>query len=435
MAGLGQAFGVSDALIVGLAAALGSGLLIGLERERHKHRGPHREPAGLRTFTLAAMAGALAQALQVPGLVAVGALAITALAGTALLRNRGRDPGLTTEIALLVTYLIGALCVTAPLLGSPAAVVLTGLLAARTKLHRFATQVLREEELHDGLLLGALALVVMPLMPQQPLPWLAGMKMHSLLGLMLLLLTLQGAGHVALRLAGPQTGLAVSGLLSGLVSSTATIAAMGARARHEPHLAPACAAGAVLSTCATWLQAQAMLFAMAPQAALAALPVCLLGMAVCGGLGVLMARSARLTSGHAAAQNTPNTPSRRGPLRLREALVLSLILSAVAVAVSWARDQFGSLGLYGAVALAAFADVHAPIISLAGLEAAGSITPAQVLAGIMLAFACNSSTRAVTAVAAGGWRFARPVMAALALPLVLGGGLVVLLHGFHSFSA
>lgn len=427
MDGLGHAFGVSDGLIYGLAAAVGSGLLIGLERERAKQRGPHREPAGLRTFTLAAIGGALAQALQLPGLVAVGALAIAALAAAAMLRNRGRDPGLTTEIALLVTYLIGALCVTAPLLGSPAAVVLTALLAARTRLHRFATQVLREEELHDGLLLGALALVVLPLMPQQPLPWLAGMKMYSLLGLMLLLLVLQAAGHVALRLAGAQAGLAVSGLLSGLVSSTATIAAMGARARNQPNLVLACAAGAVLSTCATWLQAQAMLFAMAPEAALTLLPISLLGMALCGGLGWLLARRSRRIE--QVAQAEPSGGERSGPLRLREALLLSLILSAVAVAVSWARSHFGATGLYGAVALTAFADVHAPIASLAGLQAAGSIDTRQVLLGVLLAFACNSSTRGVTAVAAGGWRFARLVIPALALPLLLGVGLSALLTG------
>ncbi|HEY0953699.1 MAG TPA: DUF4010 domain-containing protein, partial [Roseateles sp.] len=318
----GQPFGVSSELLFGLAAALGSGLLIGLERERSKRRGPHREPAGLRTFTLAALSGALAQALDVPGLVPVGALAITALAALAYLRSRERDPGLTTEIALLVTYLIGVLCMTAPLLGSPAAVVVTALLAARTRLHRFATQVLREQELHDGLLLGALALVVLPLMPQQPLPWLAGMKAHSLLGLMLLLLALQAAGHIALRLAGPQAGLALSGLMSGLVSSTATIATMGARARAQPGLALACAAGAVMSTCATWLQAQLMLFAMAPGAALGLLPVTLLGMALSGGLGALLAwRSRRVERAGAAAE----AGNRRGPLRLREALLLSLM--------------------------------------------------------------------------------------------------------------
>ncbi|MFT7724475.1 MAG: MgtC/SapB family protein [Roseateles sp.] len=415
-----QAFGVPGELLFGLAAALGSGLLIGLERERHKQRGPHREPAGLRTFTLAALGGALAQALDLPGLVPVGALAVTALVALAYVRSR--DPGLTTEISLLVTYLIGALCVTAPLLGSPAAVVVTALLAARTRLHRFATQVLREEELHDGLLLGALALVVLPLMPQQPLPWLAGMKANSLLGLMLLLLALQAVGHVALRAAGPQAGLALSGLLSGLVSSTATIAALGARARREPGIALACAAGAVLSTCATWLLAQAMLFAMAPDAALALLPISLLGVALCGSLGLLLARRSRRTEQAGAA--AAGASDRRGPLRLREALLLALILSAVAVAVSWARAHFGDGGLYGAVALAAFADVHAPIASLAGLQAAGSIGIHQALFGLLLAFACNSGTRALTAVAAGGWRFARFVIPALGLPLLLGGGWV-----------
>lgn len=424
MADPGQAFSVAGPVLFGLAAALGSGLLIGLERERSKKRGPHREPAGLRTFTLAAMGGALAQLLNVPGLVPVGALAITALAAIAYLRSRDRDPGLTTEIALLVTYLIGALCVTAPMLGSPAAIVMTALLAARTRLHRFATQVLRAEELHDGLLLGALALVVLPLMPQQPLPWLAGMTANALLGLLLLLLALQTVGHVALRLAGPQAGLALSGLLSGLVSSTATIAAMGARARAQPSLALACAAGAVMSTCATWLQAQLMLFAMAPQAAQAALPLTLLGMALSGSLGALLARrSGRLEP----ASSMVDSDGRRGPLRLREALLLSLMLGGVALAVSWAREQFGASGLYGAIALTALADAHAPLASLAGLQAAGNIRTDQLLWGLLLALACNSLTRSVTALAAGGGRFARPVIAALALPLLVNTGVALLL--------
>jgi len=420
------AFGVSTEQLAGLAAALGSGLLIGLERERHKQHGPHLEPAGLRTFTLAAMGGALAQVLALPGLVAAVAVAITALGGLAYARNRGRNAGLTRALALLVTCLIGALCVTAPLLGAPAAVVLTALLAARTRLHRFATQVLREEELHDGLLLGALALVVLPLMPQQPLPWLAGMKAHSLMGLMLLLLALQAVGHIALRLAGPQAGLALSGLLSGLVSSTATIAAMGSKSRSQPELRLACAAGAVMSTCASWLQAQAMVFAMAPLAALDLLPITLLGGLLCGGMGALLAhRSHRLEQGAGAAAAVAG---RQGPLRLREALVLSLMLSAVAVAVSWAREHFGNSGLYGAVALAAFADVHAPIASLAGLQAAGTVTGHQLVLGLLLAFGCNSVTRSATAIVAGGWRFARFVAPALALPLLLGAALAAMLH-------
>lgn len=426
MSGLSEAFGVPAAFLTGLTAALGSGLLIGLERERHKGRGQNREPAGLRTFTLAALSGALAQGLAAPGLVAVGALAITALAAIAYWRSHQRDPGLTTEIALLVTYLIGVLCVQAPLLGAPAAVVMTALLAARGRLHRFATSVLREEELHDGLLLAALALVVLPLMPEQPLPWLAGMKAHSLMGLMLLLLMLQAVGHVALRLAGPQAGLAFSGLLSGLVSSTATIAAMGTRARAAPQLRLACSAGAVMSTAATWLQAQAMLLAMAPQAAMAALPITGLGMLLAGGTGLALAHQSRRQEAAATIEASPDG-QRRGPLRLREALMLALMLSAVTIAVSWARTHFGDSGLYGAVAIASFADAHSPIASLAGLQASGQISRGQVLLGMLLAIGCNSLTRSVTAWLSGGWSYARIVLPALALPLLLCGALMALL--------
>lgn len=431
MSGLTSAFGVPDELVTGLLAALGGGLLIGLERERHKGRGQFREPAGLRTFTLASLAGALAQSLAAPGLVAVGALAVTALAAIAYARSNRRDPGLTTEIALLVTYLIGVLCIQAPLLGAPAAVVMTALLAARSRLHRFATTVLREEELHDGLLLGALALVVLPLMPNEPLPWLAGMKAHSLMGLMLLLLALQAVGHAALRVAGPQAGLALSGLLSGLVSSTATIAAMGTRSRAEPQLRLACTAGAVMSTAATWLQAQAMLLALAPQAAMAALPVTGLGIVLAGGSGLLLAHQSRRKEGTQNAAG-PADGERRGPLRLREALILALMLSAVTIGVSWARQHFGASGLYGAVAIAAFADAHSPIASLAGLQASGQISRGQVLVGMLLAIGCNSLTRGLTAWLSGGWAFARLVIPTLLLPLLLCGGLTWLLAALQA---
>lgn len=408
---------------MGLLAALGSGLLIGLERERHKGRG-HKggrdlEPAGLRTFTIAALAGALAHGLAVPGLVAVGALAVTALAAMAYFRSSELDPGLTTEMAMLATYLIGVLCVQAPLLGAPAAVGLTALLSARTALHQFATRVLREDELHDGLLLAALALVVLPLMPTEPLPWLAGMKASSLMGLLLLLLSLQAVGYVALRLLGAQTGMALSGLLSGLVSSTATIATMGQRAKSQPQLELACASGAVMSTAATWLQAGLMLLAMAPQVALHFLPLALVGLAVSGGAGLLLARQASqgIAAGPAEAQSG-------GPLRLKEAAIIALLLSGVAVLVSWAEKQFGSAGLMAAVALTALADAHSPIASLAGLADSGKIDARLMCQGVLIAIASNSLTRAVTAWLTGGRRFAGIVAAVLFTSLALAAALL-----------
>lgn len=425
---LEQAFGAQAGLAMGLMAALGSGLLIGLERERHKGRGHAgtraQEPAGLRTFTIAALSGALAHGLAVPGLVAVGALAVTVLAAMAYFRSSERDPGLTTEMALLATYLIGVLCVQAPLLGAPAAVTLTALLSARTALHRFATRMLREDELHDGLLLAALALVVLPLMPTEPLPWLAGMKAHTLMGLMLLLLGLQAFGYVALRLLGAQTGLALSGLMSGLVSSTATIAAMGQRARAEPPLFLACAAGAVMSSAATWLQASLMLLALAPQAAMSFLPLGLAGMAVAGGAGLLLARQARQQG---SAPSSGRTEQRGGPLRLKEAALIALLLSGVTVAVSWAEQRFGSSGLLGAVGLTGLADAHAPVASLAGLVHAGQIDARLMCQGVLIAITSNSLTRSLTAWLAGGPRFALIVSSVLFSSLALAAALLWLL--------
>lgn len=398
--------------LLGLLAALGSGLLIGLERERRKGHGHRREPAGIRTFTLVALAGALAELLALPGLVVAGAAAVALLAGVAYLRSSRYDPGLTTELALLVTYLIGVLCLRQPQLGAPAAVVLTALLAARSRLHRFATELLREDELHDLLLLAALSLVVLPLMPAEPLPWLAGMKAQWLMGLVVMLLAMQAAGHLALRVLGPRAGLALAGLLSGLVSSTATIAAMGARARAEPALRQACAAGAVLSSAATWLQAQALLLVLAPRVSASALAVTMSGAAVAMLMGALLTRRAESATGQ-----TPATHG--GPLRLREAMLLALVLSAVTLLVSWAQARFGASGLFVAVALAALADAHAPIASLAALQASAQIDTDRLLQGLLLAVGFNSLSRSLTAVLAGGWHFARPVIAALAVSWLL----------------
>ena len=461
----------------GLAAALGGGLLIGLERERRKGSGAGRAAAGIRSFALAALAGGMAQALGQPLLVAVGGLLVVALVAVAYWQSLKPppnatststatpiDPGLTTELALFVTYLVGVLSVQQPALGASAAVVVAMLLAARERLHRFATRALSEAELHDALILAALVLVALPLAPATPLSWLAGLSARTLLLLMVLILALQAAGHVALRLLGPRAGLALSGLLSGFVSSTATIAAMGARARAEPALLAACTAGAVASTAATWLQALAMLAALAPAAATALLPV-----AGAGALTALMAAAlalrakkakatatatvtasttptatARATAGDASAAaavssavdrpvesaedgpvNTAPSPpvpdgaspagDRRqaGPLRLREALLVTGVLAAVTVAVHFAQQQFGDAGRLAGTALAALADAHAPVVALGALAAAGDIDTRAVVVGVLVAVGANSLTRSVTAVVAGGPGYGLRVVLAL----------------------
>ncbi len=393
----------------GLGVALGGGLLIGLERERRKGRGRDREAAGIRTFALAALGGGLAQALQQPLLVALGGLAVLVLVALAYARSQfvahERDPGLTTELALFITYLVGVLSVVQPALGAAAAVAVATLLAARERLHRFATRAMSEAELHDALLLAALVLVALPLLPATPAPLLGGLQPRTLGLLVMLILALQAAGHVALRVLGTSAGLALSGFFSGFVSSTATVAAMGARLRAAPAQRAACEAGAMLSTAATWVQALLMLGAVSPALARSLAPAALAALAVAAGSGLWRA--------HGAAA-TPVASPRGGPLRVREALIVAALLSAVTLMVGFAQRSFGTQGVLAGVALSALADAHASIAALGALHAGGQVASADAARGVLLAVSMNSLTRVGVAIAAGGRAFA----ARLALSLV-----------------
>ncbi len=403
----------ADAAIA-LAVALGAGLLVGLERERRKGRGAQRHAAGIRTFSIAALGGALAQLADGgtrPGwLVAIGALAVVALAAIAYARSPSDDPGMTTELALVVTYAIGVLAVSQPAVAAGSAVALAVLLVARTRLHRFATRVLSDAELHDLLLLAALALVVLPLLPREPLPWLAGLRAHTLAALMLLVLLLQAAGHVALRLLGARRGLLLSGFASGFVSSTATVASMGAQARRAPATTALAQGGAVMSSAATWVQAALMLAAVAPAAAASFWPVAGAGALAAVATAVLLARRGP-PDGDAPSPRAADD----GPLRVREAGIVALLLTAVTMLVSAAQTRFGDAGALAGSALSGLADAQSGIVALGALVHDGRLAVDTATLAILAAIGTNTVVRSVVAWAAGGRRYAWPVAAALAL--------------------
>jgi uncharacterized membrane protein (DUF4010 family) len=402
-------------LTIGLLVALGCGLLIGLERERRKGEGDDRAAAGIRTFSIAALCGAMAQGSGQVGLVFAGALAVIVLAALAYYKSRSRDPGLTTEVALFATYLVGVQAMLSPPLGAACGAGLALLLAARQRLHRFATRVLSAEEWHDMLLLAALGLVLLPLVPSTPLAWLGGINPRPLAALVLLILLLQGVGHVALRVAGPRLGLAASGFFSGFVSSTATIASMGSRARSEPALTGALASAAVLSSAATWVQVMLITAALSATAARLLAPIAAAGLVCAAVVGTVLLIAAMQRS------PTPAGPSGeaagRGPLRLREALLVAALLTAVTLAASFARQYFGASGVMATAALAGLADAHAPTASAVALFASGQLLPRELVLCVLIAVSTNSATRVLTSFVSGGPRFGVRVTAGLVLGL------------------
>jgi uncharacterized membrane protein (DUF4010 family) len=402
---------LADSIIPRLAVALGIGLLIGAERERHKGSGPGRAPAGIRTFALVALLGGVSMALGGEWILVVSVLIVGALAALGYRKGDPRDPGLTTEVALITAVLLGALAVREPAIAAGLAVVVAILLASRPRLHRFVRRVLSEQELHDALLLAAAALVILPLAPNRAIDPMGVFNPRTLWKLVVLVMAVGGMGHIALRAFGPRLGLPLAGLASGFVSSAATVGAMGERAARQPTLFRAAVAGAVLSTIATIVQ-MALLLATTDRLTLAAMAVPLMAAgaaAVVYGV-IFLLRSVRHQPGDAIDPGRAFEP--------KTALLFALTVLAVLFVSAVAQRRLGSSGLLAAAALAGFADAHSAAVSAAALAAAGKLRAADTVLPILAALTTNSVTKGVLAASAGGRSFALRVIPGLVLVIL-----------------
>jgi uncharacterized membrane protein (DUF4010 family) len=398
-------------LAVGFLVALGVGLLVGIDRERHKGDGPTRQAAGLRTFTLASLAGATAMAVGDEIVLAAVALGMVAFGGLSYWRARDGDPGLTTETALVLTTLLGGLAIKQPEFAAGLGVVVAVLLAARSALHRFVRSVLTDDELRDLLIFAAAALVVLPLLPDKPIGPYGALNLRTVWTIVILVMAVSALGYVAVRLVGPRYGLPLAGLASGFVSSSATIGAMGMHAKAEPELMKPAVAGAVLSSVATVVQL-AILVAATNMPTLQAL---WLPLVFSGAAAVLYGGAFTLW---ALRQTAQKHEAQGNAFSLTTALTFAAILAVVLLAAAAAQDWFGDAGVLVAAAAAGFADTHSAAVSVASLVSDGRIKPTQTIIPVLAAFTTNTITKMVFAVTAGGRDFALYVIPGLLLMLV-----------------
>lgn len=394
--------------LTGLLVALGAGLLIGIERERRKGTGPHRALAGVRTFALAALAGAVTQALGQPLLVLMGALLIVTLNTVAYWRNRDDDPGVTTELALFVTYLIGITAMLQPIIAAGLAAATAILLAARNYLHSFSVALLTAAELRDALLLSGAVLIVLPLLPDAPQAWLAGVNPRRLWLLAVIFMLLEAAGYIALRIAGPKLGLALSGLAAGFISSTATIATLGARSRREPALRGACIAGGLFSSIATVVQL-AMVVAAVHAGSLPVFAPMLAG-------GMVAALVVAWFSLRHQGKPPGDKPASR-VFNLWHAVGFALLMSLATAALALAQARFGTLAVTVGAALGGFFDAHASSASALSLVASGVYPDHMAMLAVLLALTTNTISKMTVAALAGGVGYGARI----------GGGLMVIL--------
>ncbi|TLM80310.1 MAG: MgtC/SapB family protein, partial [Actinobacteria bacterium] len=348
------------------AVALGTGMLVGLERERSK--AAQGGPAGIRTFTLLSLAGAVGVTAAGGWGLAVAGVFVTTLAVLSFTRSNVPDPGMTSEVAMLVTVLLGAFAMKWPGPAAGLGVVVTVLLSQQSRIHTFARANLTSEEMSDALILLAATLVVLPLLPDTPIGPAGVFNPRNVWVLAVLVMAIGTAGHVALRAFGARYGLPLAGFIAGFVSALATTQSMGARAKAKPRLLRECLAAGVLANASTLLGVAILIGITDPRVldamarplgfALAAAAAYALVFAI---LGVRRGRDEREADGRA--------------FDFRGAMVFVLSVAVTLIVAGALQEWLGGAGLAVGVGLSGFINSQSAAVSAAALSAAHKITP------------------------------------------------------------
>lgn len=395
--------------------SLAIGLLMGLERERNPSA-----RAGLRTFSLVALAGTLGAMLSEqtgePWMLGAGLLVTGGMMVAAHFRAPSEgDPGTTTVAAVVVCYALGATVWYEQVQVAVALAILSTVLLYFKAELKGVSQHLTRRDLLSILQFAVLSLVVLPVLPDESFGPYQALNPHQIWWMVVLISGLSLAGYAALRIAGPRQGALLTGIFGGVASSTATTLAFSRHAREASLLDMS----AVVILTANWvvLIRLAVLVGVLAPALLADMAVVLAVGLVSGGI-VLALRWRALGRREAAPVLELGNPT-----EIRLALSFGALYAGVLFASAWLTDWAGHTGTYGVALVSGTTDMDAITLSSLRLMGMGSITPHAALTAILLALLANIVFKSGLALALGGVALARrvlPGMAAVALGCVAG---------------
>ena len=400
------------ALALPIFVAFGLGALIGLEREQSESAGAF---AGSRTFPLFALYGALVQAFF-PDLlpVAVAAIAIPlALAYVGKMWFEG-DIGLTTLTAALLTVVLGALT-TYSEQGTLVAVIVGGIvvviLSAKDPIHAFAETIEPAERLASAKFV-LVVLVIYPLLPDSDLDLLLGLNPQFVWLMVVFVSGLSFVAYILSRVVGAHRGIALTGILGGFVSSTATTVSMANRTAAVPSLYRICAFSTVVAAVVMFPRALIEV-AVVNRDLLPSVIVPLGAMTVAGALvaGVVYWRTSVEEEVEADVEN---------PFRLRPALLFGLLFGAVLLVSEYANEWLGASGVYATAFVSGLADVDSITLTLSKLAADGAVTAEVATVGIVIAAVANTLMKAGLAWVLGTRELGRLVTAVLGAVALVG---------------
>ena len=373
--------------LIRLGISLGLGLLVGLQRERKGE-----ELAGIRTFALLTVCGTVAalvgaQVGEPAGangvwIIAAGAIAIAILMATgAYTKARGQTPdiGLTTEIAALVMFFLGAYLaqgdkVVALVMGS----VVVLLLHLKARLHGFVKK-MGDQDVSAIMQFVLIALVILPILPNAKFGPYQFFNPFTTWLVVVLVVGMSLAGYVLYKLVPPSVGAVLGGAIGGLISSTATTVSYSRRAREQGDLLSAQAI--MIATTVSLLRVMVLILLFAGAAAPSF-------MGPLGALAGVMALLCALTF-WAGRNERAGMPEHQNPTELKSALIFAAIYSVVKLATAWGNDVFGASALYVVGAISGLTDLDAITLSISDSASSDGITPGLAWRVVVVAILSN----------------------------------------------
>lgn len=410
---------MDTSLLQNLVVAMGLGLLIGLQRQWAES-----EFGGIRTFPLITVFGAVTATLAgaMGGLVLAAAL--LALAALILVSNLAKisagnpEPGMTTEVTALVMFGVGASLVFGY---RTEAVVVTGAIAVllywKTSLHALVDRI-GESDAKAIFQLVLLALVILPVLPNRAYGPYGVLNPHQIWLMVVLIVGISLGAYVAYKLFGARGGTLLSGLMGGLISSTATTVTYSRRSRGSPSDSASPALVVVLASTVVFARVLLELGVVAP----AVLPVAGPPLAAMMGFMALVA-----AVGYVGSRGDLVAPAdHEAPSELKAAIVFGLLYAAVIFAVAATKEHFGPGALFGVAALSGLTDMDAITLSTAQLVNAGRLDAATAWRLILVGAMANLVFKGAV-VAAMGSRLLGSRIAVMFGSSLAAGALILLL--------
>lgn len=351
------------AFFQGLVVALGIGLVLGLERE-HQQSTEQYSFAGLRTFSLMSITGYLTAHLAVQTanawlmpLVALGVLLLITVAYRA--QAERQSLGITTEIALFISYLSGNLtAVGYPGEAFAGAVVVAVLLSLKTRFKRFIQQI-SQEELAAFLKFFVLIVLALLLLPDAYFGPDNLLHYRSIGWVILLVSSISLTGYLLLKFGSARYGILGTALVGGLFSSTLVAWAFSARSRETPQLTSLFSGGILLSSSVMYLRVLFLTSLFAPELTWRLLLPCALMFLVSTMVVLFLSVPG---SKYEGADIAPDIPL-GNPLDLKNALYFAVLYVGVSLFMHYSRQELGESGSFASAAFSGIADMDAITIS------------------------------------------------------------------------